>query len=190
MDGRVMNGVRLKDDAAAVGPIGEALPSHCSADTLTSQIEGSRIGEARDVDPEPENGVRILLVDDDKDTLEVTALILRLCGYEVVVAQSGASAVAVAAVYCPDVALLDLCMPGMDGFAVAAKLKEVLSAAPPRLIAFTSFADETSVRRSRQAGFARYLVKPVNLPSLLEAIEADDSCPESAMPTLPLPATC
>ncbi len=142
--------------------------------------------DTRDFVPEPDKGLRILLVDDDEDTLEITALILRLCGYEVVMARSGETALAVARVYRPDVALLDLRMPGMDGFVLAAKLTDVWRSAPPRLVAFTSASDEISVQRSRQAGFACYLVKPANLPSLLEAIQGNDSGADPLMrPTRP-----
>ena len=116
---------------------------------------------------------RVLLVDDDLDTLEVTAELLRLCGHEVVAARSGDHALAVATHYRPDVALLDLAMPGMDGYVLADKLKAALSFAPPRVIALSGYADAASLERAHRAGFDRHLAKPVMSESLLEAIEDD-----------------
>jgi CheY-like chemotaxis protein len=115
--------------------------------------------------------LEVLVVDDHIDTAESTALVLKALGHSVRLAHSGNAAVEMASIYCPDVVLLDIGLPGMDGYKVAkiirSELKNVL------LIAVTGYDQDVDRRRSAQAGFDKHLVKPVNpqkLPEILNMV--------------------
>lgn len=112
---------------------------------------------------------RILVVDDNEDAASTMADALRLLGNEVVVAHNGAAALAIAKTFRPDVAILDLGLPGMDGYELARRLRED-SASGLRLIAATGFGQERDRHRSHEAGFAAHLVKPIELSTLVDAL--------------------
>jgi signal transduction histidine kinase len=113
---------------------------------------------------------RILLVDDSEDITDLFSTFLELSGLDVKTAHDGPTALKVAAEYRPTVAILDLGLPVMDGYEVAAKLLESLGAAAPRLIAMSGYGQEDDLQRTRRAGFERHLVKPVDTSLLLRAI--------------------
>lgn len=127
--------------------------------------------------------VRVLVVDDYRDTVESMATLLRLDGYEVEVAFDGTSALRAAQAYQPDVVLLDIAMPGMDGYQVARKLRAMFREAL-LLIAITAFGFEEDRRRSEEAGFDLHLVKPVD-PHEVESLlgEFEHSLWDSPWPT-------
>lgn len=112
---------------------------------------------------------RILVVDDNRDNLELMAMLLRSWGYEVLTADDGPDGVAMAERHVPDVVILDLALPGMDGYEVARHLRDRLPGA--RLIAVTGFSSNTERERSRQAGFDDFFVKPVALDALRTRLE-------------------
>jgi CheY-like chemotaxis protein len=85
------------------------------------------------------------------------------------VAYAGEEAVETARIFCPDLVLLDIGLPGMNGYDVARKLREELSHRSLALVALTGYGQEEDKRRAREAGFDAHLVKPVNF-QLLEAI--------------------
>ena len=90
---------------------------------------------------------------------------MRLLGHEVALAHDGPAALAAADAAPPDLVLLDIGLPVMDGYAVAAKLR---AAGHPRaaLVALTGYGREDDLRRSRDAGFDRHLVKPIDFDQL------------------------
>jgi PAS domain S-box-containing protein len=114
---------------------------------------------------------RILLVDDNADAAESLAALLRAVGHEVVVAPDGPRALAAVRDWRPDVAVLDLGLPVMDGFELAGRLR---AACAPRLIALTGYGQPRDKARARAAGFAVHLVKPVDPATLLAAIAGDE----------------
>jgi CheY-like chemotaxis protein len=116
--------------------------------------------------------LRILLVDDNRDAAEVLGDVLRGFGHEVAVAHDGTSALAIASTFAPDAALLDIGLPGMDGHELAQRLRELLPARPPRLVALTGYGQEGDRERSRAAGFEAHLVKPVDLEAILAFLAA------------------
>jgi CheY-like chemotaxis protein len=122
--------------------------------------------------PAPHRGVRLLLVDDNQDASDMLAAALRDAGYDVAVAYDGPEALATAAQAPPDVALLDIGLPVMDGYELASRLREIRAGGPLRLIALTGYAQEADRERSRAVGFEVHLVKPVALDTLLQTIEA------------------
>ncbi len=109
---------------------------------------------------------RILVVDDNVDSAESLAMMLKLLGNEVRTAHDGPSALAVAAAFLPDVVLLDIGMPGMDGLEVARRLRQMPSLRKAVLIAQTGWGQEEDRRRSVQAGFDHHLTKPVDAAAL------------------------
>lgn len=111
--------------------------------------------------------LRILVVDDNVDAAETTKRLLRLSGYAAESAHSGESALAVISESAPDLVLLDLGMPEMDGFQVAERLRGTDIV----LIALTGYGQEDDRQRTSEAGFAHHLVKPVDPDVLLTLLE-------------------
>jgi CheY-like chemotaxis protein len=120
--------------------------------------------------PPPAGGppMRVLVVDDNVDAALILGETLRSLGHVVEVAHDGVQAIDVAAALAPDVAVLDIDLPVMDGYELAARLK----AADPgvRLIALTGYGQESDRARSQEAGFAEHLVKPIDMSALMAAI--------------------
>jgi two-component system CheB/CheR fusion protein len=119
------------------------------------------------------SGLRILIVEDSTDTAESLAMLLRLYGYDVVVARDGPIALEKARTYWPDVVLLDLGLPKMSGYEVARQMAGRRHEWKPILIAVTGYGRDEDRRRSLDAGIDLHLVKPVDperLCSILERI--------------------
>ena len=114
---------------------------------------------------------RILVVDDNVDSARSMSLVLkRLWGQEVEVAHNGEEALEKVGVFRPEIVLLDIGLPGMSGFEVAEKLRERPETGSPILVAMTGWGQDDDLRRSREAGFAHHLVKPVDLEALRQVI--------------------
>jgi two-component system CheB/CheR fusion protein len=116
--------------------------------------------------------LRVLVVDDNDDVANSISILLRQWGHEPKAARDGLGALAVAAEFRPDVALLDLAMPHMDGYEVGRRLREVAGLEGLTLLALTGYGDAEYQRRSEQAGFAAHLVKPAYLPELASVLHA------------------
>jgi CheY-like chemotaxis protein len=102
----------------------------------------------------------VLVVDDNKDTVDSLAMLLQLNGHEVSTADSGPAALQAALSEIPDVVLLDLGLPGIDGYEVARRIRE--KTAKPWLIAMTGYGHTEDREHSIEAGFAYHMVKPVD----------------------------
>ena len=113
-------------------------------------------------------GCRILLVDDNADVAVSMSRLLRVLGHEVCVALNGAKALDIAEEFRPDVVMLDIAMPGMNGYEVARTLRSRPLGNKMTLVAVTGWGREDDQRRSAEAGFDRHLTKPVD-PLVLEA---------------------
>jgi CheY-like chemotaxis protein len=98
------------------------------------------------------------------------AELLRAAGHEVMVAFDGPSALGTVPAFQPDVALLDIGLPVMDGYDLARKLRDVLPSMP-RLVAITGYGQDHDQRRSVEAGFVAHLVKPVQAAQVLAAVD-------------------
>jgi len=116
--------------------------------------------------PPTERAIRVLLVDDNVDATESLAMLLRLWGHEVAVAHDGPAALRAAAACRPGVALLDIGLPGMDGYELARQLRRQPGLERTALVALTGWGQEEDRRRSQEAGFDHHLVKPVELSDL------------------------
>lgn len=115
---------------------------------------------------------RVLVVDDNEDAAESLAALLRIFGHDVRVAFDGEQALEVAPQLKPDLVLLDLGMPRMDGHEVARRMRAAPWGSAMRIFALSGFGDGTDRARSLEAGCNGHLVKPVS-PTDLEAVLAD-----------------
>jgi CheY-like chemotaxis protein len=109
--------------------------------------------------------LRVLAVDDSRDAADLLAIMLTMQGHQARVAYDGPSGIELARQLRPEVALINLAMPEMDGFQLAEELRRLSKERPPVLVALTGFGLE-DIHRSREAGFSHHLVKPVS-PDLL-----------------------
>ena len=120
--------------------------------------------EPRDLATGPSR--RVLVVDDNVDAAESLGLLLRFLGAEVQVAHDGPSALAMLDSFEPELVLLDIGMPGMDGYQVAARVRALPSRRHTMLIALTGWGQSEDRERSRAAGFDEHFVKPVDISTL------------------------
>jgi CheY-like chemotaxis protein len=111
----------------------------------------------------------VMIVDDNQDAAFLLADTLTRVGYVTRVAHDGPAAMLLAVEFEPELALLDIGLPVMDGYELARRLRE-LAAPPGRLIAVTGYGQESDRRRSDDAGFAAHLVKPIDLQALLDLL--------------------
>ncbi|MEO6270508.1 MAG: ATP-binding protein, partial [Lautropia sp.] len=118
---------------------------------------------------------RVLIVDDNVDAAESLGMLLTMKGHEVHVVHEGSAVRSEARAFRPDVALLDLGLPGRDGFEVARDLREAPDLAGVMLIAVTGYGQEEDRRKTRDAGFAFHLIKPVDVAELLELLDGGQS---------------
>jgi signal transduction histidine kinase/CheY-like chemotaxis protein len=139
-----------------------------SARTEAAEQPGLTRTEAP-VEPGP---ARVLLVEDNVDAAGALAELLRMWGHEVEVVHDGASAVERAGEARPDVVLLDIGLPGMDGYQVAGALRALPGLQRALLVALTGYGQETDRRRTAAAGFDHHLIKPVDLEELKRLIAA------------------
>jgi PAS domain S-box-containing protein len=109
---------------------------------------------------------RILIADDNQDSAESLSLILELSGYETWIAHDGLEAVQTATTYRPDVALLDIGMPKINGYEAARRIREQPWGKRILLIAITGWGHEDDKRQALEAGFDHHVTKPVPLPDL------------------------
>ena len=115
-----------------------------------------------------ETSRRILIVDDNTDSARSMAILQTRRGHSTRVAFTGPDALAVATEFQPEVVLLDIGLPGMDGFEVARHLRAMPALAGALLIAMTGYASPEDLRAAKDAGFDEHLVKPVDLEILRE----------------------
>jgi signal transduction histidine kinase/DNA-binding response OmpR family regulator len=109
---------------------------------------------------------RVLVVDDNRDAAESLALLLGVAGHATRVSHDGPSALTTAAEFQPDAVLLDIGLPGMDGYEVARRLRAAPTTRRALLVALTGYGQIEDQRRAREAGFDHHLVKPADLEAL------------------------
>ena len=119
-------------------------------------------------------GRRLLVIDDNKDAAESMSMLFELWGYEVVCAFDGRAALETAVKYRPDAVFLDIGLPGMDGYQIAERLRELPQGTRAVLVAITGYGQDEDRRRSREAGIDHHLVKPVSPEALHELLDSLD----------------
>ena len=139
---------------------------------LPRQVEAPPAGRA----------LRVLVVDDNRDAADSLALLLEIAGHEARAAYTGREALSLARELRPDVILLDLGMPGMDGYEVASRLRRDPATRGVTLIALTGWGQEADRKRSAEAGFDRHLTKPVAF-EVVQRLFAEIGAPPERGPT-------
>jgi signal transduction histidine kinase/DNA-binding response OmpR family regulator len=132
--------------------------------------------------PGKQRRCRVLIVDDNMDGARSLSMLLDLFGHDVRTCYDGPSALVEAEEFFPEIVLLDIGLPGMDGFEVARRLREQPTCAQTLLVALTGYGQAEDIRRSREAGFDHHLVKPADpeaLRGLLSsvALKLRQDCP-------------
>jgi signal transduction histidine kinase len=133
----------------------------------------TRTGRGQFTDPQDASESvkrRILLADDNSDALESLATLLQLGGHDVVTASNGALALECAEKHRPEVMLLDIGMPMLDGYEVARRVRVQPWGQKITLVALTGWGQDSDRRRSREAGFDSHLVKPLDMDKLTELL--------------------
>lgn len=115
---------------------------------------------------------RLLVVDDNKDAAESMSMLLQMWGHVVAYAYDGPSALETAQQWQPEAVILDIGLPGMDGYQVAERLRTLPQGKDAVLIAITGYGQEDDRRRSRRAGIDHHLVKPVAPDTLRMLIDS------------------
>ena len=113
--------------------------------------------------------MRVLLVDDNVDAAASLSLLLQLGGHSTAIAHSGPEALRVVAEFKPEIVLLDLGLPGMNGYEVARAMRKMPELGRPILIAVTGWGAPEDRLKSKQAGFDEHLTKPVDI-SMIELL--------------------
>jgi signal transduction histidine kinase/ActR/RegA family two-component response regulator len=109
---------------------------------------------------------RVLVVDDNRDAAQSLGMLLKLLGAEVRIVNDGPSALAILPIYRPSVVLLDIGMPGMDGYEVARRIRQQSEWRELMLIALTGWGQEDDRHRTAEAGFDHHLIKPADITAL------------------------
>ena len=138
--------------------ISEVAQGQPAAEISVRQVDASRVGR------------RVLVVDDNIDAAESIAVYLRLEGNDVRTVSDGPQAVALAQVFAPQVAVLDIGLPGMSGYELAGRLRQPAGGGPALLIALTGYGQKEDRARSEQAGFHHHFVKPADPRDIQAAI--------------------
>jgi CheY-like chemotaxis protein/two-component sensor histidine kinase len=146
--------------------------SGASARDLHSAIEHSALEQSMTNGEAPRTQRRILVADDNNDALESLATLLQLSGHEVYTAPNGAAALEFAEQHRPEVALLDIGMPKLDGYEVARRIRAQPWGQRITLVALTGWGQDSDRRRSQEAGFDSHLVKPLDLDKLTDLLAA------------------
>ena len=114
---------------------------------------------------------RVLLVDDNVDAVESMEILLQAFGYEVATAVHPDLALAQLDAFAPSAAVIDIGLPGMDGYQLATEIRRRLAGKPMRLIAFTGYGGADDIAQAPPvAGFDAHLVKPVDIDRLLAVL--------------------
>jgi CheY-like chemotaxis protein len=115
-------------------------------------------------------GLRLLVVDDNADAADSLAKLLTAHGYETGVAHGGMAALELANTFNPDVFILDISMPGMDGYQLCRTLRAAAEHAQKHFVALTAHSDQSHMDGATQARFDDYLVKPCKVPVLMKIL--------------------
>ncbi|MCS0585103.1 response regulator [Massilia pinisoli] len=156
------------------GTVSASSPGNSSGSTFEIRLPRTEAAASADA-PAPEAALEagkptVLLIEDNDDGREMMATMLGTFGYPVLQAGDGLEGVRMACAHVPDVALVDIGLPGIDGYEVARRLRQEAATSGVRLIALTGYGLAEDQRRVLEAGFDTHLVKPVELNTLLDQL--------------------
>jgi signal transduction histidine kinase len=177
----------IQPSAVEAGPAQSGTPmdaapdanSQGTADTAEAQPSSESAAGARR---------RVMVVDDSVDGAESMSILLEMLGHEVRVMYDGAAAIAAASEFRPEVVLLDIGLPGIDGYQVARALRAGPATAGALLIALTGYGQDSDRQRTKDAGFDHHLVKPASLDDIERVIAADGAGGVPRNPGTPVPS--
>ncbi len=159
------------DGAHGLGSATEPPEALTGGDGEAGHPEGHEAADARaEAAPEgpPPGRCRVLIVDDNRDAARSMALLMQSAGHQVRLAFDGQEALSVAGRWQPQLAILDIGLPGLDGYQVARRLKGARATAHTRLVALTGYGQPEDLARAQAAGFDRHFVKPVDPQAILD----------------------
>ncbi|MGV3572631.1 MAG: ATP-binding protein [Ramlibacter sp.] len=157
-------------DAVSDGP-GKGSEFIVSLPTRTPEAAAPAAASSPDVQPAGQRQRKVLLADDNADALETMAALLEIEGHQVQTANDGNRALEVGEQLRPDVAILDIGMPHLNGYEAAAKIRETDWGRKVVLIALTGWGQEQDQARAREAGFDHHCTKPVDIDRLLQLVQ-------------------
>jgi CheY-like chemotaxis protein len=128
------------------------------------------------MDPSTRARLRVLVVDDCPDTCAMMRELLKIWGHECRVALDGPAAVDAFADFRPDVVILDIGLPGFDGFEVARRLRRTVDGGSTFVLGLSGYATEAHIRTALEAGCDRFWVKPIDPIDLRRLLEARGQC--------------
>ena len=163
----VLHGGRVEAHSAGLGKGSEFvvyLPCLAEAPEPSAPRLGGQSGGAR--------GLKVLVVDDNVDAAQMLATLLEMNGYKVAIAYDGKGALASAVQAPPDVALLDIGLPDIDGHELARRLRAMPETTQAVLVALTGYGQVEDQQRAYKAGFDHHMAKPADLAKLLELLAA------------------
>lgn len=140
-----------------LGAVGAPMQTRLDDEVVDVRLDGAT---SRRVPAALTGTLCVLVADDCQDSADSLSMLVRIWGHDVRVAYSAPAALERALADRPDVLLLDIAMPGMDGYELARQIRRHRSLDDSLLVAVTGYADEAHRRRGRAAGFDHYLVKP------------------------------
>ena len=164
-----LHGGRLSADSPGIG----------LGSTFTVELPVLRVTQSAQPDGDVQcthkegAGMRVLLVDDNVDAMEMMGFLLGEMGYETCTTADAGQIEALALHHKPDVIVLDIGLPGVDGYEVARRIKRNPALANIRLVAHTGYGSPEDRRRAQEAGFDAHLVKPAELDDLEKALRGD-----------------
>ncbi len=160
--------IEMHDGSVRITSEGERRGTTC--ELRLPLIDGQRASTAVSGTRAQSKARRILVVDDNEDAANTLAMILKLEGHDVDTAYSGAEAFERIEKFRPEIVLLDIGLPGLDGYQVAERVRMQPALRDVHLVAMTGYGQEADRQRTREAGFAAHLVKPVDFDDLSHAL--------------------
>jgi len=137
---------------------------------LAATIVDEAPASAQQGPPAAEGSLRILVADDNRDAAETLGILLEVMGHEVKTVHDGEAAVEAAASFDPELVLLDIGMPGLNGYETCRRLRAQAGGARRTVFAVTGWGQPHDVQSAHEAGFDRHLVKPVDMDTLMQLI--------------------
>ena len=162
-----LHGGRLSAKSPGIG-----MGSTFSVDLPLLRVSADTAGlDHREASKQGGSGMRVLLVDDNVDAMEMMGFLLAEMGYETCTTSDAAEIEGLALRHKPQVIVLDIGLPGIDGYEVARRIKKNPALSNIRLVAHTGYGSPEDRRRAMEAGFDAHLVKPAELPDLEKALK-------------------
>jgi CheY-like chemotaxis protein len=151
------------------------------AATLDSLAPGAA-GAGKGVEKHLESDFCVLIVDDNRDVADSTAVLLRMAGYDVQLAYDGKGALETVQRLQPDAVLLDIGLPGMDGYQVAERIRCDASNGRPLIVAVSGYCQDEHRIRAKNAGFDHHIVKPIDPAALTDLLASMRASRQAAFP--------